>query len=322
MPLARDYLRIYFAGLPAILLYNFEAAIFRAVGDTKVPLLALAAAGIINVALNIVLCVFWNMTVDGVALATVIANAVSALLMFRRLRKTTSEVRLEKGRLHIHRGILGKIVRIGLPAGLPTSLFSVSNLVVQAGVNSLGTIVMAGSSSAIVVESITYAFASAYGQACTTFVGQNYGAGSMPRCKRALGTCMLVGTITLGTLILFAVLAGRPILSLFNRDPRVVELGYQRLCTLTPAHIFSMLYEVMAGYLRGFGVSMLPALITMGGVCGLRIVWMSTVFVMDPTFQTLLNVYPVTLSATAAMMAVAVLCVRPTRRFAGQTLEK
>ena len=184
LPLALLYLRIYLAGMPVILLYNFQAAIFRSVGETKIPLMALATSGVLNVLLNLFFVAVLHRSVDGVAIATVISNAVSALLLFRRLCRTDREIRLDPRQLRIDGAVLRRILRIGLPAGVQSAVFALSNIVVQAAINSLGTVVMAASSAAFNIEIITYDILNSFSQACTTFVGQNYGGRQIDRCKR------------------------------------------------------------------------------------------------------------------------------------------
>ena len=192
-PLALLYLRIYLAGMPVILLYNFEAAIFRSVGDTKVPLMALATSGVLNVLLNLFFVAVLHMTVNGVAIATVISNAFSAALLYRRLRRTDREIHLEPKQLRVDWAILKRILHIGLPAGGQSGVFAVSNIVIQSAINSLGTVVMAASSAAFNIEVLTYDILNSFSQACTTFVGQNFGAGELKRCKRTLALCLLEG---------------------------------------------------------------------------------------------------------------------------------
>ena len=188
-PSALLYLRIYLLGMPVILLYNFEAAIFRSIGETKIPLIALTASGVLNVVLNLFFVVVLHWTVDGVAIATVLSNAVSSVLLYRRLRRTTQQIRVEPKQLRIDGAILKRILRIGLPAGIQSAVFAISNIVIQSAINSLGTVVMAASSAAYNIESFTYNILNAFSQACTTFVGQNFGAGEIRRCKKTLLLC-------------------------------------------------------------------------------------------------------------------------------------
>lgn len=317
-PLALLYLRIYFAGLPVIMLYNFEAAIFRSVGETKIPLMALTLSGILNVILNLFFVAILHMTVDGVATATVIANAVSAAILYYKLRRTDRVIRVSPKALRIDVKSMKRMLRIGLPAGLQSAVFSVANIIVQSAINSLGTIVMAASGASFNIEIITYNILNSFSQACTTFVGQNYGAGDVKRCKRTMLLCLLEGAIALALAIALILPFGKQLLSVFNNDPQVIDVGYIRLVTLMTAHIFSLCYEVLSGYLRGFGISVLPAVLTMVGVCGTRLSWIYWVFPKSQTFQTIMAVFPISLALTALLMLIAVLCCRPARRFAAE----
>lgn len=321
-PLALLYLRIYLAGMPVILLYNFEAAIFRSVGETKIPLLALATSGVLNVALNLFFVTVLHMKVSGVAIATVISNAVSSVILYIRLRRTTQVIHLEPKELGIDWATLRRILRIGLPAGIQSAVFSAANIVVQSAINDLGTVVMAASSAAFNIEVITYDILNSFSQACTTFVGQNYGAGELKRCKKTLFLCLIEGAVMLAAAIALLLFSGKTLLKIFNSDPEVVETGYIRLMLIMVAHSFSLLYEVMAGYLRGFGISLTPALLTMLGVCGIRIAWIRFVFPQSRTFRTIMMVYPISLCATALLVFVALLCYHPARRYARRLAEK
>ena len=320
-PLALLYLRIYLVGLPVILLYNFEAAIFRSVGETRVPLVALTISGILNVVLNLFFVAVLNMSVSGVAIATVISNVVSSVILFVKLRRTELDIHLDLKKLRIDLPILRRILAIGLPAGVQSSLFSVSNIVIQSAINSLGTVVMAASSAAFNIEILTFDILDAFSQACTTFVGQNYGAGKIDRCKKTLKLCMLEGLVALVAAIAILLFFGKPLLSIFNNDPEVVETGYIRLMYVMFSHIFNLLYNVMSGYLRGFSISLAPAILTMLGVCGVRIAWIHYVFPLSPTFKTIMIAYPVSLGITALMIFAALLYCRPSKRFAGTRTE-
>lgn len=314
-PLALLYLRIYFAGLPVILLYNFEAAISRSVGETKIPLIALASSGVLNVLLNLFFVMVLHMTVDGVAVATVLSNAVSAAILYRCLRRTEKAIHVEPKELRIDTDSLKRILRIGLPAGIQSAVFSIANIIIQSAINSLGTIVMAASGAAFNLEIITYDILNSFSQACTTFVGQNFGAGEIRRCKKTLLLCLAEGMAALTAAIALILFFGKPLLSVFNNDPQVIEVGYIRLVTLMTAHIFSLCYEVLSGYLRGFGISLSPAILTMLGVCGVRLSWIYLVFPKSPDFRTIMAVFPISLAVTALLMLIAVLCYRPARKY-------
>ena len=318
-PLAVKYLRIYLAGMPVILLYNFEAAIFRSCGNTRTPLFALMVSGVLNVILNLFFVLGFGMDVDGVAAATVIANLVSSVILFLALVRTDLPVRVEPRRLRIHGDVLGQILKVGVPAGVQGMIFSFANIIIQSAVNSLGTTVMAASSVAYNLEIFSYYIMNSFGQACTTFVGQNYGAGKGDRCRKTVRLCLLqsaVGTIVSGGLIL---LFSHPLLSIFNRDPDVIAAGRIRLEYIFAAYLFSFAQEVLSGYLRGFGVSFIPAACAVIGICGVRLTWIFTVFRRSPSFATIMQVYPLSLGVTAAVILAVTVLVKPSRKYALQS---
>lgn len=313
-PYALLYLRIYLLGLPVILLYNFEAAIFRSAGETREPLIALALSGVLNVILNLFFVIVLRRTVDGVAIATVISNAVSAAMLFVRLQKHTGDLRVSLRELCIDGGSLRQIIRIGLPAGVQSAVFALSNIVIQAAVNSLGTVAMAASSASVNIESFTFNSLAAFGQACTTFVGQNFGAHQLERCKKSLYISLAEGVLVLGLAIVLVVSTGRYQLAVFNNDPAVVKLGYIRLRLVVVGHICTVIYEVISGYLRGFGISLVPALLTTFGVCVVRVLWVKLVFPVYRTFQSIMIAYPISLTLTVILLFLALLIYHPARR--------
>lgn len=321
-PYALLYLRIYLLGMPVILLYNFESAIFRSIGETKIPLEALAISGVINVILNLFFVIVLKMTVNGVATATVIANAISSFVLFRKLMKTDAVIRLEVKKLKFDIPVFSRIMKIGLPAGIQSAVFSVANIVIQSAINSLGTVVMAASSAAFNLEILAYYILNSFSQACTTFVGQNYGAGQIKRCKRTLILCLIEDAIASGLAILIVLLAGRFLLSLFDKTPEVIDVGFVRLKIIFSAYVFSMLYEVMSGYLRGFGISLVPAILTTIGVCGTRIFWIYVIFPAHRNFETIMTAYPVSLSITALLIFISLMVYRPSHRFENKNPKK
>lgn len=313
-PLALRYMRIYLIGMPAILLYNFESAVFRSVGETKMPLIALAFSGVLNVLLNLFFVIVCHRNVDGVAIATVISNVVSSCFLFYKLLKTDKFIHVDIKDLRIEMATFGKILKIGLPAGIQSAVFAIANIVIQAAINSLGTIVIAASSAAFNIEIFAYYIMNSFSQACTTFVGQNYGARQMKRCKKTLALCLIEDVIASAAAILIILFVGRQLLAIFNHDPQVIELGYTRLLLVFTAYIFSMMYELMSGYLRGFGISLVPALLTILGVCGVRIAWVYGVFPSSRTFRTLMMAYPISLSVTAVLIFIALIVYRPSKK--------
>lgn len=322
LELALLYLRIYFLGMPVILLYNFEAAIFRSIGETKMPLIALTLSGILNVLLNLFFVIVLKMSVNGVATATVLANVVSAGILYIKLVKSDKYIKVEFKKLRIDGKVFAKIMQIGLPAGIQSAVFAVANIVIQGAINSLGTVVIAASSAAFNIEIIAYNVMNSFSQACTTFVGQNFGANKLDRCKKTLFLCLIEDAIASGTAILIVLITGKFLLSIFNNNPEVIEIGYTRLVIIFIAYIFSMLYEVMSGYLRGFGFSLVPAILTTVGVCVLRIIWINTVFPANRTFVTIMTAYPVSLATTAVLIFIALIIYRPSKRFANKGKEK
>lgn len=322
LELALLYLRIYFLGMPVILLYNFEAAIFRSIGETKMPLIALTLSGILNVLLNLFFVIVLKMSVNGVATATVLANVVSAGILYIKLVKSDKYIKVEFKKLRIDGKVFAKIMQIGLPAGIQSAVFAVANIVIQGAINSLGTVVIAASSAAFNIEIIAYNVMNSFSQACTTFVGQNFGANKIDRCKKTLFLCLIEDAIASGTAIFIVLITGKFLLSIFNNNPEVIEIGYTRLVIIFIAYIFSMLYEVMSGYLRGFGFSLVPAILTTVGVCVLRIIWINTVFPANRTFVTIMTAYPVSLATTAVLIFIALIIYRPSKRFANKGKEK
>ena len=311
LPYAVLYLRIYLIGMPVILLYNFEAAIYRSIGETKTPLIALAASGVLNIVLNLFFVIVLKMTVNGVAIATVVSNAVSSIILFILLLRTDGNIKISFKELKIYKDALKSILRIGIPAGIQGAVFAISNIVIQSAINSLGTVVMAASSAAFNIEVFSYVILNSFSQTCTTFVGQNYGAGRLDRCKKTMLLCILEGIITVIAVVLSA---GKSLIGLFNNDPEVIETGYIRLVLILTAHVFSLAYEVMSGYLRGCGISAAPAIVSMVGVCGFRIIWVNTVFRHSKTFATIMTAYPLSLGLTTVAMLILLMIYRPSKR--------
>ncbi len=317
-PLAVKYLRIYLAGMPVILLYNFEAAIFRSCGNTRTPLLALLVSGVMNVALNLFFVCIFGMDVDGVAAATVLSNFASSAILFAALMRTELAVRLDPRRLRVHRDVLKQILKVGIPAGVQGMIFSFANIIIQSAVNSLGTTVMAASSAAYNLEIFTYYIMNSFGQACTTFVGQNYGAGKNDRCRRTVRLCLMQSAVGTGVSAGLILLFGGSLLRIFNQDPDVIAAGQVRLRYIFVAYLFSFVQEVLSGYLRGYGVSFIPAACAVVGICGVRLAWIFTVFRRVPSFAVVMQVYPLSLGITAAVILAVTLFVKPSRRYTVQ----
>lgn len=290
--MAETYLRVYLLGIPVMGIYNFEAAILRARGDTKTPLIALAAASIANVGLN-VLFVTWGWGVAGVAVATDLANVISAGILFWTLTHTDDILRLRLDKWQFQGELLVKVVKIGLPAGIQGMVFSLSNILIQAAINSLGADAMAASAAAFTIEINVYCFLSAFAQATTTFVSQNYGAGNIVRCYQITKVGLLLSiAATMGMAVIVLCFA-QSLLAFFNPDPKVIELGIIRLWYIVAPEFIQAFIDVLSGAMRGYGFSLAPAILTLLGICGVRITWLYTLFPVYPTYDVLMACYSV-----------------------------
>ena len=307
--LASLYMRIFFLGMPFNMLYNFGAAILRAVGDTRRPLYFLTFSGIVNVLLNLLLVIVFKMDVAGVAIATVISQVISAVLVLGCLLHSDGAIRLDPRELRIHREPLLHIVRVGLPAGLQGSLFSISNVLIQSSVNSFGSIAMAGNGAAANLEGFVYVAMNAIHQAALTFASQNLGARKLDRVRRNLWVCLATVTVIGLSMGLLMLLFGRPLLSLYNDDPDVILFGLKRMAYILPTYFFCGCMDVMVGQLRGIGYSIMPMIVSLTGACLLRVVWIYTIFAANPTLDTLYISYPISWALTFAVHLVCYLYV-------------
>lgn len=314
---ALAFLRVYLLGVPAVLLYNLEAAVFRSAGVTRMPLVALAMSAVLNVILDAIFVPLLGWGAAGVALATVLCYCASSAFLFSRLLVADGPIRIVPSRLRADAASLLTIVRVGVPAGLQGAVFAIANILIQSCVNSLGTQVVAASSAALALEFVCYSLLNSFSQACTTFVGQNNGAGNFARCRRTLVTCLVEDGLVSALTVLSVLVAGRELLSLFTSDPEVIDIAFVRLCTVFPAYAFSMVYENVAGYLRGFGISLAPSLVTVVGVCGVRALWVFAIFPASPTFGTVMLAYPASLGVTAVLMVGLLAWLRPSRSAVG-----
>ena len=309
LDLATTYMKIYFLGMPFNMVYNFGASILRAVGDTKRPLIYLSIAGVVNVVLNLILVIGFHMDVAGVAIATVASQAVSAVLVTLCLMRSHGVVHLDVKELRIHKRQLIDIARVGLPAGLQGSLFSISNVLIQSSVNGFGEVVVAANSAGGNLEGFVYTAMNAIHQAALTFASQNLGAGKIKRVRRSVLVCLLtvlaIGLIFGNLMLLF----GKPLLSLYLDDPSaidpltgvtVLEYGIKRLSWMLPLYCLCGLMDVMVGTLRGVGYSIMPMIVSLTGACLFRVVWIMTVFAANPTLDILYMSYPISWGLTFA----------------------
>lgn len=299
------YLRIYFAGIPFIMAFNFGAAILRGKGDTKRPLYCLMASGVINAVLNVVLVVGFGMGVAGVGIATVVANCVSAAMVVRILQKEANPFRLVLRRTRLHACELKKMVAIGVPAGVQGMVFAIANVTIQSSVNSFGSAAVAGSAAALNFEHFCYYIIAAFSSAAVTFVGQNFAAGKKERCRHILFHCMWLSVVCCGVFNLLFTWQQGFFVGLFNGSPEVHHYACIRMEWVLLLQFIASSYEVAGGALRGLGHSSLPALLTVVGTCVLRLWWVARVVPRHHTFQWLMAVYPVSWVVTGAMVLVA-----------------
>lgn len=303
------YLRIYFAGMPVMMAYNFGSAILRAVGDTKRPLYYLLCAGVVNVVLNLIFVVPLHMSVAGVALATIMSQALSAFLVLRCLMKTESDYQLFLNKLHIDKDKLIKMIRIGLPAGLQGALFSISNVLIQSSVNSFGKIAMAGNTAAGNIEGFVYVSMNALHQTAISFTGQNYGAKKFDRIGKILFICL---TLVIGVGLVLgngAFLLGGTLLKLYTDNPEAIAYGVLRLSVICTTYCLCGMMDVIVGSIRGIGYGILPMLVSLTGACLFRVVWIFTIFQKVHTLECLYMSYPISWALTFSAHVICFLIV-------------
>ena len=307
------YLKIYFIGMQKTMLYNFSSALLRSVGDTKRPLYCLAAAGIINVVLNLVFVIGFQLSVAGVALATIISQTVSACLVTWILTREKGALHLDLRHLGFHKGALLQILRIGLPAGLQSTVFSLSNVVIQSAVNSFGSTIVAGNSAASNIEGFVYTAMNSFAQAAVTFTSQNVGARRYDNLDRVMRNCLLCAIVTGLVLGGGAALAGAPLLHFYSTDEAVVAAGLARLHVISATYLLCGTMDVLASCLRGRGYSVLPMVVSLVGSCLLRLVWIATIFQLFRSTTTLYISYPISWILTALVHLICLLVVRKKR---------
>ena len=289
--LAASYMRIYFCGTIASMIYNFGSAILRAAGDTKSPLFFLTAAGVLNVLLNLIFVIFFKMDVAGVALATIISQILSAVLIIIALMKREDACRLEIEKLHIYRRQLKRILQIGFPAGIQGSLFSASNVIIQSSINSFGPIVNSGNAAAQNIEGFVYTSMNSYSQTALNFTGQNFGAGKIDRIRKIMWICLISVFCTGAALGLIALFFGKSLLGIYITDSQeAIKYGMVRMTYIMLPYFLCGLMDVTTGLIRGLGSSVLPMLITVAGVVGIRLGWIYIVFRI-PEYHSIKSLY-------------------------------
>lgn len=304
LPLSVLYMRIYFAGMPAMLIYNFGSAILRAVGDTRRPLYFLFTAGVVNAVMNLFFVIVCHMDVAGVALATCISQCISAVLVVRCLIKTDADYRIEPRKLHVTKSKLMSIVRIGLPAGMQGAVFSVSNVLIQSSVNSFGSLAMAGNTATSNIEGFIYTAMNSFYQTALSFTSQNFGVRNFRRITRIMlyceGLVLLIGAaMSLGGLSI-----GPTLLRIYNSEPEVIRYGMIRMQIIFTTYYLCGMMDTFVGGLRGMGYSIPPMIVSISGACAFRVIWIYTVFAMNRTLETLYISYPVSWALTGTIHGI------------------
>lgn len=292
------YLRIYFFGMPIMMLYNFGSAILRAIGDTRRPLYYLTVAGILNVLLNLFFVLVLHRGVDGVAWGTVLSQLVAAALIIRNLILANHSCRLIPSSLKISGDKLASIARIGIPAGLQGCIFSASNVLIQSSVNSFGSEAISGSAAAANLEGFVYVSMNAFHHTVLSFSGQNYGAGKYDRVRKSLLWGLFYVTLAGGILGNLVVLFRRPLLGLYIKGPEAISFGFQRIWMINTLYFLCGTMDVVVGALRGIGYSLIPMFVSLAGVCGFRVIWIFTYFRAHRSLPVLFASYPISWTAT------------------------
>ena len=298
LPHAVIYMQIYFIGVPGMLLYNFGSAILRAVGDTKRPLYYLLFAGVINVILNVFFIVVTGMGVEGVALATILSQFVSAGLVIRCLIAEQGAYHLELRQIRLYGDKVVRILRVGLPAGFQGAVFSISNVLIQSSVNSFGSIAVAGNTAASNLEGFVYNAMNSFHQTALSFTSQNMGAKKFDRVKKIMWICVACVTVTGAVMGWAGILFADELLSIYSTDAEVIFYGHKRLLIILSMYFLCGVMDVMVGSIRGMGYSIMPMIVSLLGACGLRVVWIFTIFQLSRSLETLYISYPITWTVT------------------------
>lgn len=293
------YLRIYFAGILFVFIFNVGSSILRAVGDSKNPLYYLIACCFINIFLDLLFVIVFHLGVAGVAYATFLSQAISALLVTHKLMTSHSILTLKIRDIRLHKNVLKSQLWIGLPAGFQSVMYSISNVIIQAALNRFGTDTVAAWSAYGKLDAIFWMVSTAFGISITTFVGQNYGAGKLDRIRKSTRVCLIMDALVSTVLVIFLIAARKILFSLFTNDETVIQIGCEMLVLITPWYIVYVFIEVLAGALRGVGDVIVPVIITLLGICVMRIAWLIGVLKISPTISAIIFSYPVTWLLTA-----------------------
>ena len=313
LPLSAIYLKIFFVGMPAMMVYNFGSAILRAVGDTRRPMLYLTAAGILNVCLNLFFVIICHLSVVGVALATTLSQVLSASLVIWALMKEEGICHLELKELHIYKEKFLQLVRIGLPAGMQGMIFSISNVLIQSSINSFGAVAMAGNTAAASVEGFVYVSMNSMHQTAISFVSQNYGAQNFKRIRKIV--CYCIGMVTVIGLVMGngAYLISGRLLSFYSNKSEVIAYGVVRLLYIATPYFICGIMDTLVGVIRGLGYSLMPTIVSLIGACGFRVLWIYTIFPIHRTLPCLYVSYPISWIMTAMVHMICLFVVSKKR---------
>ena len=304
MVYAVPYIRVYFIGMIPSLLYNVGSGILRATGDSRRPMLYLICAAMTNIVLDVVFVMGFGLGTVGAGVATVLSQVLSAALVLATLMRSNMPYRVTMRDLRMDGGMLLRIVQIGLPAGLQSVMYSLSNIIIQSGVNSFGTDVMAAWTAYGKVDGLFWMTVSAFGVAITTFAGQNFGAGQIERMKKSVKVCFGMSAMTTLVMSTFLLLLGRPLLGMFTTDAHVLDTGYSIIRLIVPTYITYISIEILSGAMRGTGDSLIPTILTLTGVCLMRMIWVGMLLPMNRNLSFLLMSYPVTWVITSTMFII------------------
>lgn len=311
LSISADYLKIYFLGLPFLMIYNFGSSIMRANGDAKRPFIYLSIAGIVNIGLNLILVICFNMDVKGVAIATISSEALSSVLIIISLMRNKGFCKLSLSKLRLHKKEAFDILKVGLPAGIQGSIFAISNVLIQSSVNSLGSFIMDGNGAAASIESFQYTSMNSVALACVAFVSANYGAQKMDNIKKTIFfsyfLVFVVGGLMGGAMLLLA----KPLLGIYLNNSEAIEAGYLRMYVLCLTYFICGFMDISAYSIRGLGKSIIPAIVTLIGACGLRIIWLYTVFKIEACHNLpwLMASYPISWILTALVLIMCLIHV-------------
>lgn len=301
---AVSYLNIYFTGMIAQLLYNIGSGILRAMGDSRRPMAFLICAAMTNIVLDVIFVLGFGMGVAGAGLATVISQVLSAALVVLTLRNSHFMYRLSLRKVRFHGDMLAQIVKIGLPAGLQSVMYSVSNIIIQTSVNGFGTDVVAAWTAYGKIDGLNWMIVNAFGIAITTFAGQNFGAKQYDRLRQSVRSCLAMSAVAVLSLTTLVLTFGRPMLGLFADDPVVIETGMSIIRVIVPTYVSYIFIEILSGAMRGTGESFIPTIMTLTGICLIRVFWVGVVVPMHHELRVLMMSYPITWIITGMLFII------------------